>query len=594
MFQRDLGSQHAVAAALLLGESSGMTGADWDQYLHTGVIHVLAISGQHLVVLAGFLWLLMRLLGIRRRQAALFVAATLFTYALLTGARPPVMRAAWAIMAYGVGTLLQRSTSRANTFALAWICVALFNPADLFNAGCQLSFLAVAALVWGVGPWFDRPADPLEQVIAETRPWILRGIGWLWRTLWISYAINALMWLAVSPLAASYFHVVSPIALVIGPPMVLLTSIALLAGFAFLLFAGWCAPLAWPFALATQVSLIGCETLVSLGQRLPGAYFYIADIPAWWLWVFYMGLLLGMVVPLLRRHAQSVMLASGGWLVLLIVLQSWPHRPGEFRCSFVAVGHGGCTVVETPGGLVSVYDAGAVTGPDVTRRHIAPFLWARGIRRIDDLIVSHADLDHFNGIAELTERFAVGRVISTPSFAGRNLAGMRETLAALERRQIGMHVVLAGDRWQTDDVSFEVLHPPAVGPAGKENVRSLVLCVRYENRSILLTGDLEEAGLARVLALPAPPLDVLMAPHHGSDRSNVPELAAWAKPRFAVSCQTAQKNERACVRMYEKLGIPFLGTWPHGTVTIRHDGEKAWVETYRTGLKKVISRRDEK
>jgi len=142
--------------------------------------------------------------------------------------------------------------------------------------------------------------------------------------------------------------------------------------------------------------------------------------------------------------------------------------------------------------------------------------------------------------------------------------------------------VYAGQRWQTAGATFEVLHPPPMGPSGKENARSLVLLVKYAGWSLLLTGDLEEAGLTRVLAMPAPRIDVLMAPHHGSDKSNVPALATWAKPKVAISCQAAPLNPRRSVKMYESLGIPFLGTWPHGMVTIHHDGKDAWVETYRT------------
>ena len=237
-----------------------------------------------------------------------------------------------------------------------------------------------------------------------------------------------------------------------------------------------------------------------------------------------------------------------------------------------------------PSGHVIVYDAGATGGPDVTRRHIAPFLWSRGIYRIDDLVLSHADLDHFNGVPQLAERFTIGRVICTPTFAERSLDAVQQTVSALERRALPMQIVHAGRGWQVDGVSFEVLHPPPVGPEGKENARSLVLLVKYADWSLLLTGDLEEAGLNRVLAMPPPKIDVLMAPHHGSDKSNIPALAAWAKPKIAVSCQAAPMNERLSVKMYEKLGIRFLGTWPHGTVTFHHDGKNAWAETYRTQL----------
>lgn len=580
---RDLGSQSGVAAALLLGEGGGMTADDWEQYLRTGVIHVLAISGQHLVVLAGFLWLAIRIVGVRRRQAALFVALLLIGYALLTGGRPPVMRSAWVIAAYCGGILLHRPVILANAFALGWVGVTIMNPTDLFNAGCQLSFLAVAVLMWGVGRWtVERPADPLAQAINVARSWHARIGVQAWRTLWASYAINAVVWLAVSPLVAANFHVVSPIALVIGPPMVVLTSVALLAGFAFLMFAGWCFPLAWLFGSLTQGSLWCCELLVSLGQGVPGAYFFVADVPTWWLWVFYIGLLIGITSPLVWQYGRWALSVGGAWLLVGVLMQVMPHRPGELRCTFVAVGHGGCTVLELPDGHVAMYDAGTLGSSDVTRRHIAPFLWSRGIRRIDELILSHADLDHFNGVPQLTERFAIRRALCTPTFAERSHEAVKMTVSALEQREIPIDIVHAGQSWQTQGVTFEVLHPPPVGPSGKENARSLVLLVKYAGWSMLLTGDLEEAGLTRVLAMPAPRIDVLMAPHHGSDKSNVPALAAWAKPKVAISCQTAPLNPRRSVKMYESLGIRFLGTWPHGMVTIHHDGRTAWVETYRT------------
>jgi len=338
------------------------------------------------------------------------------------------------------------------------------------------------------------------------------------------------------------------------------------------------------FGCDTQASLLGCEALVSLGQRLPMAYFFVADVPTWWLWIFYVGLLLGIVSPFVWRHGRWALLVGAGWLTLGILLQVLPHRPGEFRCTFVSVGHGGCTVIESPNGRVIVYDAGSTAGPDVTRRHVAPFLWSRGIRRIDELILSHGDLDHFNGVPQLADRFAIGRVISTPTFAERGIAGMRKALAALESHGLEVDVVQKGMRWEEDGVSFEVLHPPIDGPKKNENARSLVLLVKHAGFSMLLTGDLEEEGLTKVLALPRQPVDVLMAPHHGSEKSNTAALARWAKPKLVVSSQTVPPSERQSVKMYERMGAKFLGTWPHGAITIRPTADGNRVETYRTKL----------
>jgi competence protein ComEC len=173
-------------------------------------------------------------------------------------------------------------------------------------------------------------------------------------------------------------------------------------------------------------------------------------------------------------------------------------------------------------------------------------------------------------------------VISTPTFGQRDLPGMRKTLSALESRGLAVEVVSTGKRWDEDGVSFEVLHPPTVGPAKNENARSLVLLVKHGDWSMLLTGDLEGEGLTRVLALPPPRIDVLMAPHHGSETSNNADLAKWARPKLVVSCQAEPKSERASVRMYEKMGAKFLGTWPHGAITIRPSQMDAAVETFRT------------
>src|SRR5262249_3029383 len=147
--------------------------------------------------------------------------------------------------------------------------------------------------------------------------------------------------------------------------------------------------------------------------------------------------------------------------------------------------------------------------PDCTRRQIAPFLWHRGIRRIDEVFLSHADLDHFNGLIPLLDRFPVAQVTCTPTFSEKDTPGVRVTLAELQRRGVPVRVVSAGARLQAGDVPLEVLHPPPSGPAGNENARSMVLAVRHAGRTLLLTGDLEGPGLQQLLDLAPRRADVI-------------------------------------------------------------------------------------
>jgi len=572
-----------LASALLLGEGSTMTKAEWDKYIRTGVIHVLAISGQHLVILAAFLWFVLPRLGVRQRRSAWIVAFVLLAYALLSGGRPPALRSAITVCAICGGLILRRRVLPANLFALSWLAVALLNPTDLFTAGCLLSFLSVAVLYWIVSHLFDREQDPLTRLIDSTRPAWQRGLRQLGRRVFESYAVTVLIWLAITPLAASRYQMISPIGLLLGPPLVLLTTVALFAGFLLLLAGVVCPPLTALLAPFVHGSLRACEFLVDGGDRLPYGHIYMGAIPDWWLCFFYVGLLAAMTQEPLRRRWRWAGLAGLGWLCAGLIAGAARLPDDELRCTFLAVGHGGCTVLETPDGRTLLYDAGSLAGPDVTRRQIAPYLWQRGIRRIDEVILSHADLDHFNGLPDLLDRFAVGQVTCTPTFADKTTPGVRHTLNVLRERAIPMRIVKAGDRLTAGDVSLEVLHPPAVGPEGNENARSLVLQIRHAGHTILLTGDLEGTGLQRVLGeLPPRRIDVLMAPHHGSHRTNTPDLTRWARPRVAVSCQGRLLSPNRVAERYTRAGSHFLDTHRHGAVTIRSHASGLVVETFLT------------
>jgi competence protein ComEC len=281
-------------------------------------------------------------------------------------------------------------------------------------------------------------------------------------------------------------------------------------------------------------------------------------------------------------------LAGLTWLSIGLLSETGAVPADELRCTFLAVGHGGCTVLETPDGRTLLYDAGSLGGPEVTRRQIAPYLWHRGIRRLDEVFLSHGDLDHFNGLNALLERFAIGQVTYTPTFPNKDTPAIRMTLDALEKYGVKRRVVHAGDRLEAGEVQFEVLHPPAIGPEGNENARSMVLLIHHVGHSFLLTGDLEGPGLARVLALPPVPVDVFMAPHHGSRFPNTPQLAQWARPKVVVSCEGLPRGPVRPAEPYTPMGAAFLGTWPHGAITVRSHATGLVVETFQTRLQFVV------
>jgi len=577
-----------VAAALLLGDSPTMTRPQWDKYMRTGVIHVLVISGSHLVVLALGLGFCLGAFNVPLRRRAVLIAAVVVAYALLTGGRPPAMRAAVTVGAISLGLLLRRVSVPINLFALAWLVIIVLNPPDVFDPGCQMSFLATGVLYVQSRVKQAQsalPVDPLDQLLAQNRPawrrWLLgKGQGFL-----AVYLETTIIWFLIAPLAASRFHMVPLAGIPLGPPLVLLTMIAILAGFALLVLAPIAEPLAALLGWPVHFSLALADYLIDLADRPPLNDWYVGNVPDWWLLGFYLLLVILLVFGPSAGRWRRMLAGSLAWLCLGLVLPLLSLPPAGLRVTFLAVGHGGCTVLETPDGRVLLYDTGSLGGPEVSQRQIAPFLWSRGIGRIDEVLLSHADLDHFNGLVSLLERFAVGQVSCTPTFADKSTEAVRLTLAVLQQRRIPIRILSRSDRLTAGAVTLEVLHPGRNGPEGPENVRSLVLRIDHAGHTLLLTGDLEGLGLAEVVRTPTRPIDVMMAPHHGSRRIDVEGLVKWARPQVIVACQgpplttTAGASPEAA---YQKGGGRYLGTWPHGAVTIHSHTSGLMVETYVT------------
>jgi competence protein ComEC len=173
-------------------------------------------------------------------------------------------------------------------------------------------------------------------------------------------------------------------------------------------------------------------------------------------------------------------------------------------------------------------------------------------------------------------------------------------LAALEKHGVPRRTVVAGERFTAGEVSFEVLHPPPVGPEGNENARSLVLLVRHAGHTVLLTGDLEGEGQSQVTARPVSPVDVMLAPHHGAKNANAPRgtaenpepgaIAAWARPKLVVSSQRLGTPTDHLHASYGAVGASVWDTPTAGAVTVRSHATGVVAEAFRTREVKVVTR----
>jgi competence protein ComEC len=247
---------------------------------------------------------------------------------------------------------------------------------------------------------------------------------------------------------------------------------------------------------------------------------------------------------------------------------------GELRCTFLSMGHGTCVVMELPSGQTILYDAGSLGSPEVATRTISSFLWSRGIDRIDAVVLSHADIDHYNAMPGLIERFPIGVVYISPMMfdpiaTGGDLTAPNYLRDVLAESGIPLRDVWMGDRLRTDDtdVMIEVLHPPREGVIGRDNANSVLLTVEYAGKRILLPGDLESPGIDLVMADPPLDCDVLLAPHHGSAGSDPPGFAAWSTPEWVVMSGRRPERTTLAQHSYMQAGAQVAHTALEGAVT---------------------------
>jgi competence protein ComEC len=381
------------------------------------------------------------------------------------------------------------------------------------------------------------------------------------------------VWLVALPLAALRFHLVAPIGILLNVPLIPLTSLALMAsGLALGVSLVW-EPLARPFGGLAASCLEGTEWLVRWGASRPWGHLFLPG-PSWgWVLVVYLLLAAATVAATCRlRWRRPAWGALAGWLALGAIAAAAPRPAGPGpEAEVLAVGHGLAVVVRTGGGHAVLYDCGRMSDPGVGRRIIAPALWARGIGRLDTVVLSHADADHYNGLPDLLDRVSIAEVRVPAGFAGARNPGASRLLEAVRARGVPVRPIAEGAAWVLGGVRFSAWHPPAGDPAAaaSDNARSVVLEVESAGRRLLLTGDLEREGTERLLARPPVQIDALLAPHHGGRAANPERLYAWASPGLVVVSQRPPAaGTRDPLAAVEARGLPVLRTWQRGAIRL--------------------------
>ena len=578
----------AVLRALLLGDRSQISPDTRDQFAHTGLMHLLAVSGLHVLLVGMVLYNLLRPLLLRLRipwsvmeiGRAVLTMVVLVFYMVLTGARPSVVR---AVVMAGVligGVLTQRSYHSLNALGVAGLILLVARPSMLFDVGFQLSFAAVGAIVTlnprflSILPehWLRRPS--IERV-----------------ALIVTVSLAAT--LGTMPVLLYHFGYSPWGGLVLNIIAIPSTALTLTGGLALAVFGGWSGALARGFGAAADVSAQVLLMTASWGERVLGWAVLRMATPEPWL---LMAIVAGLVViaqwprPRLRWRwaALSVgCVVAGLWMGIL----RGDHAP-RLEVIFFDVGHGDAALVQFPDGSHMLVDAG-LRAPHVDHgtRTLLPHLRRYGVDRLETVVISHPHADHFGGLVSLLGTVPIDRVVHNGQGARSQL--YREKTALIDSLEMTYQAVQAGDTLSVDPgVRLQVLSPPPdkhQWEIATANEASVVLHLTYGETEILLLGDAEVATEEWLASRYGDLLssDVVKVGHHGSITSSIPSLVRHVT---SDSMRTVKAIVSAPRRHLFELPNPLvLSRWEDHGAQVWWTGKDnaAWVQSDGQRIRRI-------
>ncbi|XHR26846.1 MAG: ComEC/Rec2 family competence protein [Chthoniobacteraceae bacterium] len=532
----------ALIQSMVLGSQGDSMEETRALFQYTGTMHLFAVSGMNVAMLAAIATSVLMALGLPRRTVAITVIPLLWAYCYATGLTPSSLRATVMATVYLGGLRLNRFALSWNTLGASALVLLVANPGDLFTSGFQLSFLMVAFLFLCVGPIQRRVTPWVEPDPFLPRtlwsPW-LRARTWGARHLAEGVAVSSVAWLGSTPLMIHYFHLWSPSTVPANLIAALLTWGMLVTGLAAVSAGVFCKGLAIIFNNANWLIAKTLLSVVSGIASVPYSHVFV-EVPS--------------PGPTQLCEVEALDLPGGAAIHVRINSKEEGRRDWLVDCG----------------------------NENAVKFTVAPYLRSRGVNRLQGVVLTHGDAQHIAGLLTLLKETPVEEVVDSylPDRSPTRKAIQKE----LADQARGKSLVSRGDRLTlAPGVTLHVLFPPEGLEAGRADDKALVLRLDAAGRRILLSSDAGFRTESWLLENAAPGelrADAWIKQNHATDLSGTPDFLEAAHPSLIVASGAAfpaqERLKEEWVREVQARGIRLLRQDLGGAASLRIGPKGEW------------------
>jgi len=570
----------ALVKAIITGERDEISNELIKVFQDAGIIHILAISGLHVGILASIIYFILKIIPerlIKRNIRFIIMIVLLVGFAIMTGLRPSVSRATLMFIIILGANIFNRPYHVYNSLILTAIIILFFQPLLLFDAGFLLSFVVTFFIIF-LSPVIENKIYFMPEYVSKP------------------LSVSVAAWLGSIPLTAYFFYQVSIISILANIIVIPFISIILIIALATILFSFLPLSMITSFLALLNESLISVFLFIGrIFSTMPISYKNIAQPEIFMIILYYMVVIVFFYAASLwseyNTHEKKNMfwlIATMLWIFSIFILFPYPKL---LEVHFINVGQGDCIYVKTPDDKNIIIDGGGTPYDDydVGLNVLLPYLRRKGIREIDLMVLTHPDLDHLEGLIPVLEEMRVMTVIERKVEYNNEVYNKFHSQIQ-ESDYTEYYNVKAGDYIRlSDETELFILYPPKkIDFIDKNNFNnySIVLKLRYKKIDFLFTGDIEKAAEINLLSYWNDFLksDILKVAHHGSKSSSSELFIEKVQPQVAVISVGQNLFGHPHQEVIDNLNnndCKLYRTDQNGTVLITSNGEKCFIRTLR-------------